>query len=136
MSDSAFGFFILAALLVCYVLWKVTSKKKGLDDSVAEAKGSAQGTFIGWFEEFGIAMVRGTNLVIFIVIIFGGVVAAMGAMADKNVVYAVLFVGGAFLLAGLVTGMLSMLAQVYESATISKNAQLEILKELKALNKG
>ena len=132
MTDSAFGFFILALLLVCYVLWKMTNKKK---DSVVVVEGSTKGTFIGRFEEFGIAMVRGTNLVIFIVIIFGGVVAAMGAIADKNIVYAVLFVGGSFLVAGLVTGMLSMLAQVYESSTINKNTQLEILRELKVLNK-
>lgn len=88
-----------------------------------------------WFEDFGISIMRGTNLVVFIVILLVGVFAAIGSMGQGNVVYAVLFCGGGFFAAGLVTGLLSMFAQTYEAVVVSKDAQLKILKELEALNR-
>ena len=87
-----------------------------------------------WFEDFGISIMRGTNLVVFIVILLAGVIGAMGAMDKGNVAFAVLFCGGGFFAAGLVTGFLSMISQMYEASVISKDAQLQILEQLKQLN--
>lgn len=129
MNDSWFYFFILGLLLVCFVLWR---SGKGKEEVVP---GSTKGTFFGGFEMFGIAMVRGTNLLIFLGIILAGFVVAAGMMSERNPAMAVVSVCGAFLVAGLVTGLLSMFAQTYESAVVSKDAQLKILKELEALNR-
>ena len=133
--ESFFLWFLVIALLVCYVLYRSIKRSNAVAADVLETKGSG-GTFVGWFEEFGISMVRGTNMLIFVLIIFAGVVLAMQFMSERNVPMAVLAVGGSFLSAGLVTGLLSMVAQVYESAVISKNVQVEILKELRAIKRG
>jgi hypothetical protein len=87
-----------------------------------------------WFEDFGISIMRGTNLVVFIIVLLAGIFAAMAAMEKGNAVYAVLFCFGGFFAAGLVTGFLSMISQMYESLVISKDTQLQILEQLKRLN--
>ena len=78
-----------------------------------------------WFENFGIAMVRSTNLLVFLSIVFVGVMYALGTFGE-NAAFAIAGLLGAFLVAGLVTGLMSLVIQIYEQQC----RQVELLKSI------
>lgn len=79
---------------------------------------------MGWFERFGVSMVRGVNLLVFLTIVLAGFLFAVGAADNPAMGGAVII--ASFLLGGLVTGMISLFCQMYDRQV----EQVELLKEL------
>lgn len=77
-----------------------------------------------WFESFGIAMIRGMNIVVFLSVVAAGVLFALGTPDNPALA------GGAILAsilaAGLVTGMMSLFIQIYEQQL----EQTQLLKQI------
>lgn len=66
------------------------------------------------FERAAINILRGTNLVVMVLIVGAGLIAALG-LAEKNIALAGAAVLGSVLVAGLATGLLALLCQIYEN---------------------
>ena len=65
------------------------------------------------FEKAAISILRGSNLVVMLLIVGAGLVAALG-LAEKNIALAGAAVLGSVLVAGLATGLLALFCQIYE----------------------
>lgn len=66
------------------------------------------------FERAAISILRGSNLVVMVLIVGAGFIAALG-FADQGPVMAGFVVLGSVLVAGLATGLLALLCQIYEN---------------------
>jgi len=84
---------------------------------------------VKWFEDFGVGMVRGTNIFVFLAIVLSGVLFAIGS--DSGAPFQLFVIIGAFMVAGLVTGVISMACQVHEHQTRQTALLEELLKEMK-----
>ena len=85
-----------------------------------------------WFEDFGIGMVRGTNIFVFLAIVLSGVLFAIGS--DSGAPFQLFVVIGAFMVAGLVTGVISMACQAHEQLVRQTALLEEVLTAIKGKN--